>query len=127
MYGNKVDRVHLNSVMELSRFLTELSVIDYYFVTISASSVALASILNAMHILHLDDIQAEFRNQLRILDNCNPDCDEVNASRSRLGELFLQSGHCWSHLSTSSDLDRSDTESPICVTKYSVGIQIPKT
>jgi hypothetical protein len=103
-----------HDVLELSRFLTELSVIDYYFVVHRPSSVALAALLNAMEGVPgvsqaaINGLVGEM-NKIAKLDVSAPDVLEC---RDRLRLLYSQGGY-------SPPEPRSETRtemiSPVCV------------
>jgi hypothetical protein len=50
LVSNEISPVARHDVNELARFMTELSVCDYWFVTKKPSSIALASLINAMEL-----------------------------------------------------------------------------
>lgn len=50
------------SISALAAFFTELAVCDYFFVTVNASSIAIASILNAMEIINSKDFTRTSKN-----------------------------------------------------------------
>ena len=80
-------------VMEQSRFLTELSVVDSFFISQKQSSIGLAAILNAL---------GHFQSSLpcsmiqEFIDNVNNvakiDCDssDVDCCRLRLHEIYIK-------------------------------------
>jgi hypothetical protein len=103
--------------------MTELSVIDYFFVTKRTSSIGLASLLNAMDYLHLGHFIPDFLSQLRCLQNFDPYVDEVDECRLRLNELYCQGGQPQSQAqpvkNTPHPQDfRNDAVSPVCVTAF---------
>jgi hypothetical protein len=82
--------------MVITKFLTELSVVDYYFAPIKASSLGLAAILTAMEGIsngHLDmaEKQAFAINVYRVA-KISPNDPEVMACRERLRKMFYQGG-----------------------------------
>jgi hypothetical protein len=103
-----------HDVLELSRFLTELSVIDYYFVVHRPSSVALAALLNAMEGVPgvsqaaINGLLGEMR-RITKLDVSAPDVLEC---RDRLRLLYLQGGY--SPPEPRSE-PRTEMISPVCV------------
>lgn len=117
-----------HDIMEMSRFLTELSVCDYFFVTKKPSSVALASVLIAMNV-HLESglsAQARTRFVERVYDvsGVSHSSDEVEECRARLREMYYQGGYEQQHQehralqSDSKNVDTDDTVrgvSPVCV------------
>lgn len=107
---------HRQDISELARFFTELSVIDYYFVTRRTSSVALAGLLNAMEILRLDEYAPQLLNQLTLLDGFDPFDAEILECRQRLHELYAQGGYAKPIAPPAEP--RTDTVSPVCVSAY---------
>lgn len=84
-----------HDILEHTRFLTELSVIDYFFVTKRSSSVALAALLNAMDNNRSFPfaLRSDFIAQLRRLDNFDVNDPEILECRDRLRELYIQGGY----------------------------------
>ena len=102
-------------VLELARFLTELGVIDYFFVAHRPSDVAIAAILNAM-----DDTPGAaqavdvFTQELERKLGAQPAGDQVTECRQRLRLLYVKGGY--SRPTSSSSDKRGETVSPVCVT-----------
>lgn len=91
----------MNEVKDLSRFLTELSVCDYFFVTHCSSTIGLASLLNAIDFVSEKvDLCNDFPHELvqayteRIFyfTGLNAFSPEVQECRSRLRETYIQGG-----------------------------------
>ena len=83
--------------MVITKFLTELSVVDYYFAPLKASSLGLAAILTAMEgisngHLCMAEKQAFAINVYRVA-NINPNDPEVMACRGRLRKMFYEGGY----------------------------------
>jgi hypothetical protein len=82
-------------ILELSRFLTELSVIDYYFVIHRPSVVGLAALLNSME--ELPSCSAASRVTLiqavQKITSLNALSPEVIDCRNRLRLLYAQGGY----------------------------------
>jgi len=102
-------------ILELSRFFTELSVLDYYFVSRRPSSVALAALLESM--LQVTGMSEESKNdflrEIQRVDGLDPESIEVDECRQRLKLLYAQGGYGRTEeLSTEI---RSETISPVCV------------
>ncbi|KAG7361967.1 cyclin-like protein [Nitzschia inconspicua] len=103
-------------ILELARFLTELSVIDYYFVIHRSSDVALAALLNSMEAvtgstnLSLTGFEQELA---RIAGGLDPLKKEVLECRDRLLVLYTQGGY--SRPDIAGRETRDDTVSPVCV------------
>ena len=121
-----VESSNLQAVLELTRFLTELSVIDYFFATHSASSVAVAALVNSMEMLNLGSTIPKCVDQLMTLDDFNPMSKEVMECRRRLQELFVQGDYSQSHIIAASPpmVGRTDTVSPICVGEFSADVRV---
>ena len=118
----------LYDVLELSRFLTELSVIDYFFVSHRPSKVALAALANAMEDIASVpvDAQIQFAEILR----SQYDIDVVSSSsilecRRRLRALCALQGNLaatnGSSLSSPSSDQHGLGASPVCVS-YGVSV-----
>jgi hypothetical protein len=84
-----------HDVLEHARFLTELSVIDYFFVSKLSSNVGLAALLNAMDNCRtcLFASRAEFFHQLDNLEDFDPNNPEIEECRQRLRDLYEQGGY----------------------------------
>ena len=110
-----------HDTLELSRFLSELSVIDYYFVTFKPSSVALAALLNAMEAIPgvSDEAQVDFERELQRVPGLDPTRQDVNECRDRLRLLYAQGGY--SRPEVEGAEARGETISPVCVS-YGVNV-----
>jgi hypothetical protein len=103
-----------HDVLELSRFLTELSVIDYYFVVHRPSSVALAALLNAMEGVPSVSNAAinGLLDEMKRVTKLDVSAPDVLECRDRLQLLYSQGGY-------SPPEPRSETRtemiSPVCV------------
>jgi hypothetical protein len=102
-------------ILELARFLTELSVIDYYFVVQRSSDVALAALLNSMQVVTgtkmiVTGFEEEIRRVARGLD---PYKKEVLDCRNRLKVLYTQGGYTRPEINGHETRDK--TVSPVCV------------
>jgi Cyclin, C-terminal domain len=103
-------------ILELARFLTELSVIDYYFVTHRSSDVALAALLNSMEAATgtNDTALMGFQQELsRVAGGLDPLKKEVLECRDRLHVLYTQGGY--SRPEITGRETRDETVSPVCV------------
>ena len=85
---------------ELARFLTELAVCDYYFVTEMPSNLAYAAILNALEFrggggisISASAVQGFLHEMLRVA-GLHCDSTIVSAARTRIREIYLQSAAC---------------------------------
>lgn len=107
--------------MELSRFLTELSVCDYFFVTRQESSVAVASVLNAMEGVDEARLSAgarrDFVESVRRVAGISVEDEEVEECRTRLREMYYEGGYYQQQQETmESPKDvRFESVSPVCV------------
>ena len=119
---------HRHNVLELARFLNELSVIDYFFVPHRPSHVALAAVANAMEelssVVSSDEDSQEERDSVELLSalNLNLEDPAVLECRHRLRLLYAQGGYAAPRQSasvrTSANGQRqrpSSTPSPVCV------------
>jgi hypothetical protein len=126
---------HRNTVLEVASFLTELSVIDYFFVPHKPSVVALSALLVA-----IDDVpaarllKAEFLlavSQTCNVDNLDPASDDVVECYDRLRLLYVQGGYATTTTQGRASIDqsatdpRSDNHSPVCVSAYGSSLQQP--
>jgi len=112
-------------ILELARFYTELSVIDYFFVVHRASDIALAALLNAIETVSGSSEMAlvEFQQELRRVNGgLDPDTPEVDECRTRLHVLYSQGGY--SRPEFSGQETRNETISPVCVS-YGVSFESP--
>lgn len=101
-------------ILELARFLTELSVIDYFFVTQRPSHVAIAALMNGLDGIPEDPlIASQFSDEIEKVFSINTTCVEIVECRNRLRLLYAQGGY--SRHSVSSAETRGDTISPVCV------------
>lgn len=103
-------------ILELARFLTELSVIDYYFVIHRSSDVALAALLNSMEAVtgSSDLATLGFEQELTsIAGGLDPHKKEVIECRDRLHVLYTQGGY--SRPEITGRETRDETVSPVCV------------
>jgi len=112
-----------HDIIELTRFLTELAVIDYFFVPKSTSFLSLSALLHAMQNLHLDNYIPDFLEQLKLLDNFNPYSNEVEECGVRLKQLYyLQGGYACGQIPQEEESEENDTRdetvSPICVSAF---------
>jgi hypothetical protein len=103
-------------ILELARFLTELSVIDYYFVVHRSSDVALAALLNSMEAVpgSTKMTMTAFEQELsRVVGGLDPHKKEVLDCRDRLQVLYTQGGY--SRPEITGRETRDETVSPVCV------------
>ena len=80
------------TLLELSRFQTELAVSDYYFVTKNASDVAFAAILNSMEAVALDPTEKlQYIVAMEVVSNSNLSSCAMGKVQSRLMGAFVKS------------------------------------
>jgi hypothetical protein len=105
-------------ILDLARFLTELSVIDYFFVVYRPSVVALAALLNSVEAVHGDSKSATtaFEAELNRIPGFNSCRQEVLECSDRLQILYEQGG-C-SHPEIPQEYESRDVISPVCVTRW---------
>jgi hypothetical protein len=110
-------------ILELARFLTELSVVDYYFVVHRPSDVALAALLNSMEAMgdgSYESVLNAFQTELyRMRGGTFPTKPEVVSCRNRLQILYTLGGYTRSDITA----PRDDAVSPVCV---SFGTHLPQ-
>lgn len=94
-------------VTELSRFLTELSVCDYFFVPHKPSTVGIAALLNAIEIVNDEDYSPTlihiFIQRVYQQTEINAQSSEVQECRARLQATFVESGFSKPSLKTTSN------------------------
>lgn len=126
-----ITNTDLDDVYDVSSFFSELGVCDYFFVQVRPSTIAIASILNAVegmygpdHSLVTDILSSAQRLRFPILQL------DVAAARNRLWELYERSEECaihndksrgdvhaWSHNNNIFVKKASTLSSPISVSK----------
>jgi hypothetical protein len=101
----------LQTVIDLTLFLTEISVCDYEFVTVRNSSIAIAAVLNATEKVGFDFCEFEkdafsyrndFRDQIKdVLSSIGYKVNrkEISSARDRLWSLYKHSTECSMHQS----------------------------
>lgn len=122
-----LDTRSLYDTLDLARFLTELSVVDYFFVPKRASSVAVAALVIAMELLNLGEHVQDFLIDLDSFEGLDAMSYEVEECRLRLGELFVQGGYSPSVIvSNRSNHGRTNSISPVCVAGIHMANANPK-
>jgi hypothetical protein len=81
-----------HQVLEHARFLTELSVVDYFFVTKLSANIALAALLNAIE-NYPCLLASELFHQLGSLKEFDLDDPEIEECREQLRVLYEQGGY----------------------------------
>lgn len=94
----KLTPTDCDDIYDVSSFFSELAVCDYFFVTMQSSSIALASILNALEGMFGPEnpVAHEVINTARML-HMSPNARDLAAARSRLWELYERSEECHLH------------------------------
>ncbi len=107
-----------HDVLELARFLTELSVIDYFFVIHRPSLVALAALLNAMDAVPgvTSRARLELLEEIGRVEGVDPSLPPVDECRNRLRLLYAQGGYSRPDEFSRGGENRTETVSPVCVT-----------
>jgi hypothetical protein len=120
------ERILQHEIKELARFLTELSVCDYFFVTKNSSSIALAGILNAFDILGESQVPpsaiALFIKRVNDIAGYDAKCTEVEDCRERLRETYYHGGFNESGLGAIVEEEADEKGrfcSPVCVSDIS--------
>jgi hypothetical protein len=88
-----------HEIKDTTSFFAELAVCDYFFTTLPPSTVALASILNAVEgvLTYETDMTRRVMEQIRALP-FPMNLQQVTAARNRLWELYERSEECALHL-----------------------------
>jgi hypothetical protein len=102
-----------HDILELARFLSELSVIDYFFVVHRPSVVAMAALLNSMEdIPGAMNATGDFLREVKRVSSLDTKSRDVLDCRKRLRLLYAQGGYS---RPTASAASRDETFSPVCV------------
>lgn len=112
-------------ILEQSRFLAELSVMDYFFVPYRPSVVALAALLNAMEGIPSIPYSAPMMlmAQINHSTSMDPYAMEVNECRTRLRVHYQVGGYSRPAQAAFVPEDRDTTISPVSVAHGMVGYQ----
>jgi hypothetical protein len=87
----------LDDICDVSSFFCELAVCDYFFVSLGASGIAMAAILNAFEGMFGPDNNLAC-DVIRTAQNLGLDaCLDLSAARTRLWELYGRSEECGAH------------------------------
>ncbi len=101
---------------ELSRFLTELSVCDYFFVKYQATTIGLSSILAAMDLaqgLFEPSLVKQFLNEVKCVTLFDPNSMDVLYCKDRMKETYILGGFHEQQLKETIAGDKS----PVCVSE----------
>jgi Cyclin, C-terminal domain len=103
-----------HDIIELARFVTELSVIDYFFVIHRQSSVGLAALLFAVDELPTvsESVRTDFVKELGKITKLDLESPELQDCLERIRLLYAQGGYARMASATET---RADTVSPVCV------------
>ena len=106
-----------HDILELSRFLTELSVIDYFFVVHRPSIVAYAAVLTAMEEVpgassSMNDFTMEIHS---LIPHLSPDDSDLIECRTRLRLLYAQGSYSRPVSVMPPNSTREESVSPVCV------------
>lgn len=106
-----------NQLVVIARYIAELSVYDYYFVTKKPSSIALACILHAMN-----DMQVPLHETIEFMDNVrgvniDPEAKEVYDCQVHLKEIYYASRENDAEREEEECSERIENASPSCVSK----------
>ena len=97
LVSGEINPVARHDVNELARFMTELSVCDYWFVTKKPSSIALASLINAMELQGPRRIEnrhkMEFLSRVAEIGMDITNDDEIVECYERLSEMYRSGGY----------------------------------
>jgi hypothetical protein len=97
MIDKNVDAKAKTDITELSRFLSELSVCDYFFVTRNPTSIALACVLTAFEGVPHDILprtqRQNFVNEVYRITKINCTVDEVHDCRLRLRDVYQRGNY----------------------------------
>lgn len=93
----EISQTDLDDLYDVSSFFSDLAVCDYFFVTMKSSSIAIASILNALEGMfgpdnRLDPVVLKTAKRLGM-----PAIQDLSAARNRLWELYERSEECALH------------------------------
>lgn len=105
---------------DISRFLAELSVIDYSFVARLPSTIAMACILNAMEEVQVPShITLEFLESVKRTANIDAESQEVFECQTQLKNLHHAAGYNSGDQDNCMErtVERVDSVSPVCVSK----------
>ncbi len=102
-----------HEVHDLSQFIVELSVMDYFFVSYKPSEIAIASVLNAIERLVPDQERRAAIPFHRAMIDINS--SEVQACRERLSLIFTQANDQGSNESSDQGPQPNRTKSPVSV------------
>lgn len=102
--------------------MTELSVVDYFFVGHRPSAIAMAALLNAMDTIPrvAPSVKEDLLTELRAIPPMFLLEDEVEDCRQRLSRLYGDGGHNWPN---PDEVERKDVVSPTCVSQVGVNME----
>ena len=107
----------LYEIKELSRFLSELAVCDYFFVCKKPTTVGLAALLTSIELIEGDwkpGVRKQFLSQVVSVAGCDHQSQDVLECKARLRETYIQGGFYDPQQATAKDR-AGDNGSPVCV------------
>ena len=108
-----------SEILEITRFLTEISVCDYFFVPHKFSTVALAALYTAFEIIGESVVsqgtKSYFVNQVHGLTGLDSFTEDVQVCMDRMRNSFHQSGFALSTFDVPPAPADKNRVSPVCV------------
>lgn len=90
-----------HDILELSRFLSELSICDYYFVLQKRSSIAIACLLNSLDTITEERLprrsRSIFYDAVVQVTNLDYNSEEILCCRTRLRDMYYQGDYHYQH------------------------------
>jgi hypothetical protein len=120
-----ISSMDLDDVYDVSSFFCELSVCDYYFVSTSESTVALAAILNSLEGMFgpENSLAADMIHEAVRIGLGTP--HELATARSRLWEIYERSEECALHNDKCGDEDRQASWNGAIFVKKNASVSSP--
>ncbi len=113
-----------HEIKELSRFLTELSVCDYFFVKQKATTIGLAALMSSIELIDGNWKPGAielFMKQVVIVAGCDPQCSDVLECKARLQETYIQGGfYDQQQIAGKNTQSQRGGISPVCVSNVPV-------
>eukprot|EP00934_Nitzschia_sp_Nitz4_P009272 Nitzschia sp. Nitz4//scaffold35_size145790//80590//81817//NITZ4_003032-RA/size145790-augustus-gene-0.120-mRNA-1//1//CDS//3329549130//9262//frame0 len=105
-------------ILELTKFLTEISVLDAFFISQKPSDVAMAAFFNSMAMYGIShDKRVEYAQGLSMRTGLNPGSFQVQECQKRLMSLYRRAPHVLETDSVTTTESRQEATSPVCVSK----------
>lgn len=90
-----------HDILELARFLSELSICDYFFVLQKRSSIAIAALLNALDTIPEERLPLRsrrlFYEAMAQVTNLDYNSEEILSCRTRLRDMYYQGEYHYHH------------------------------